>query len=563
MKRTLLASAGLFLIVLLLYSRLASFDFIWDDDKHIQANPHLGTAQGLTEIWLKPGATSQYYPLTFTVFWAMNRMFGLNPSMFHLLNMLLHATNAVLIFIILRRLKFAAAFWAALIFAIHPVQVETVVWALELKNLLSTCFYLLAFLFYERYIDAGGKKNYYFALTAFLCALLSKTVSATFPLAVIVFLWWRNGKVNWKDLKALVPFFLMALFLGKITASLEMYRIGAVGPEWNFDFWERCWIAGRAFWFYIGKLVAPVRLMFIYPRWDVKAVGNEWGYFLSAAAVGLLAALYRLKEKIGRGPLACVLFFIVTLLPALGFLNFYPMRFSFVADHFQYLASVGIIVPIAGTVPFLWGQSRVVRWFGRMCLIVWMALLTAATSLYLPAFRNQMTLWTDTIQKNPICWLAYANRGVLWKWQGRTDLALWDYHHALALIDDADIYYNRANAYLGIGDYEKAIDDLSQAIRLYPRQADYYNNRGLAYLSIDKNEAALADFRTAIRLNPRHGFAWANMGKAFLFTKCPEKALKALDQAIQCGATYDEVYEFRKRALSAISEPKDQQKMYE
>lgn len=534
-------AALLLFIVLLVYQATSGFGFLWDDHQHIQANKHWGTADGLVKIWTSPGATSQYYPLTFSVFWAIERLFGLDPAAFHLANVVVHGVNAILLFLLLRHLGLSSAFWAALVFAVHPVMVETVVWPLEMKNLLSTFFYLLACHAYLRFYGRSRDGTYFLALILFTCALLCKTTAATFCLAVPVILWWKYGRPSEKDAALLVPFVIIAAILGRLTATLEAARVGASGPEWDLSIVDRVLIAGKAVWFYFGKVFFPVDLMFVYPRWDIKAA-TLWTWSFPLGVVIVLAGLWSFRRRIGNGPLAAVLFFIVTLLPALGFINFYPMRFSFVADHFQYLASIGIIVLLTESLVHFMAK-RNMKPVVRIAVPAFYAIVLAVgTILYLPAFRDQSTQWTRTIDKNPSAWLAYANRGVLLARAGQTRQALDDYDKALELIDDADIHFNRGNAYLDLGEYHKAVADFSRAIGLFSYRDAYYNNRGLAYLELGEHQNALSDFKEAIRLNPRHKFAWANKGKAHWHLEQTAEGLAAIHAAMDLGADQDEVY---------------------
>ena len=247
---------------------------------------------------------------------------------------------------------------AGLLFALHPVCVESVAWISEQKNTLSTVFYLLAALGYFRYVDAraDGQRSagtYLLATAWFILALLSKSVTATLPAALLVVVWWRQESLSWRrDIQPLLPWLALGAAGGAFTAWVERRFIGAQGPEFDLSTAQRCIIAGRAVWFYLGKLVWPVHLNFIYPRWEPSSLTRAECLY-PAGAIALLAVLWRLRTR-ARAPLAAMLLFVGSLFPVLGFLNVYAFVFSFVADHFQYLASLSIFALAAAG----WGRWR-------------------------------------------------------------------------------------------------------------------------------------------------------------------------------------------------------------
>jgi hypothetical protein len=212
---------------------------------------------------------------------------------------------------------------------------------------LSGLLYLAALLAWVRFDEEEPgseprRSTWTRSILLYVLALLSKTVTATLPAAMLVFAWWRRGRITRRDVVPTLPFFALGAAAGFLTSWMERFHVGASGGDWSLSFLDRFLVAGRAFWFYLGKLVGPHPLMFVYPRWKVETWdASAWLWPLSAALV--LLALWLLRDRIGRGPLAAMLFFGVTLGPALGFVNVYPMRFSYVADHFQYLASLGPI----------------------------------------------------------------------------------------------------------------------------------------------------------------------------------------------------------------------------
>ncbi len=344
------AVAALVLIVATLAAYVPAMQggFIWDDDDYVTDNAALRSLAGLAAIWLQPGAVPQYYPLTFTSLWLDYQLWGVAPAGYHVVNVLLHGTNAVLVWLVLRRLALPGAWLAAMVFALHPVHVESVAWITERKNVLSGAFYLGALLAYLRFAGLGAPaaeaerwRSYALAVALFVCALLSKTVTCTLPAVILLLLWWKRGRVTRAEASATVPLFVVGACLALVTIWMERTHVGAQGAAWLLSPIDRALIAGRAVWFYAATLAWPHPLTFVYPRWEIDA-GAWWQYLFPLAAAAVTALLFFARARIGRGPLVAVLCFGVTLAPALGFVDVYPMRYSFVADHYQYLASVAV-----------------------------------------------------------------------------------------------------------------------------------------------------------------------------------------------------------------------------
>src|SRR5688572_14862801 len=370
-RSALIGSGVLLAMTLIAYLPAFRAGFIWDDPDYVVNNATLRSLDGLRQIWFVPRATPQYYPLVHTSFWIEYQLWRLNPAGYHAVNVLLHALAAVLLWRVLKLLDVPGAWLAAAIFAVHPMHVESVAWVTERKNVLSGVFYLAAALAYFRSsfglwgsgigedkdtaVDSSNTRHpkpdtrYSLSLGLFVCALLSKTVTASLPATILLVIWWKRGRITRRDVVPLIPFFVIGVALALNTARLEREHVGASGAEFDFSALDRILIAGRAAWFYAWKLIAPVNLSFIYPRWTIDDRA-AWQYAFPLAAVALVAALFVLRHRIGRGPLVAILFFGGTLVPALGFFNVYPMRYTFVADHFAYHASIGIIVLIAAAV---------------------------------------------------------------------------------------------------------------------------------------------------------------------------------------------------------------------
>jgi protein O-mannosyl-transferase len=437
--------------------------FIWDDSDYVTQNLNLRDAAGLGRIWTNPTSDWQYYPLVFTTFWAEYHAWGLNPLGYHLDNVILQAIAALLLWRLLVRLGLAepAAWLAAAIFAIHPVQVESVAWVSERKNVLCGVFFFAALLVYfngdAQRPRLPSRATYAAALALFLGAMFSKTVAATWPAAVLVLIWWRSGRVRRRDVLPLIPFFILAILMGLLTAQLERQQVGASGKDWDLGGLDRCIIAGRALWFYAAKAIWPSPLAFIYPKWNLHAHrGLQIAVAASAAAV--LIGLVLLSGKIGRAPAAAGLLFAGLLAPALGFVNFYPMRYSFVADHFEYLAIAALIVPIAA---LAW------RWGGRWAWVL-LAPLLLLTWQQCGFYHDPVTLWTNTASLNG-GWMVHENLGQAWEARGRLDLAERQYRAAVAAGPNEPDPWWKLGAFLaGHGHYAQAEADFRHALKIDP-----------------------------------------------------------------------------------------------
>jgi tetratricopeptide (TPR) repeat protein len=496
---------GLLLVAatLIAYQPAWHAGFIWDDNAHV-TKPALRSLNGLAHIWMQLGATQQYYPLVHSVFWVEHRLWGDATAGYHFINILLHAFSALLLVKILRQLKIPGAWLAAAIFALHPVQVESVAWISELKNTLSGAFYLgsaLAYLGFDRNRSRG---NYALALGLFVLGLLSKTVIATLPAALLVVFWWQRGKLSWKqDVRPLLPFFVAGIGAGLFTAWVEgKYIIGAESPEFNFSIIERFLIAGRVAWFYLGKLFWPANLVFVYPRWQISQT-VWWQYLYPGAALLLLGALGWQRGR-GRGPLAGLLFFGGTLFPALGFFNVYPFRFSLVADHFQYLAGLGPIVLVAAGGSTLFSSFRERRWIWEPALCgTLLAVLCVLTWRQSRTYQNDETLWRTTLARNPNCWMAYDNLGNIFFRKGQVDKAIAQFQKALEVHpDDAVAHNNLGNALVQKGRLDEAIAQHRKALEIDPGYAEAHYNLGNALLQKGLLDEAMAQLQKTLAIDP-------------------------------------------------------------
>jgi tetratricopeptide (TPR) repeat protein len=517
---------------LLAYQQVWRAGLVWDDAAHV-TRPELYPLHGLWRIWFEPGATQQYYPGLHSAFWLEHRLWGDSTAAYHAANVLLHLGAVALLYQTLRRLAVPGAFWAAAVFALHPVCVESVAWISEQKNTLSTVFYFAAALAYLNF-DGSRRARWYAAATGlFAAALTVKTVTATLPAALLVVFWWKRGRLKGRgDVLPLLPWFALSAGAGVMTAWMERTSVGATGAAYSLALVERCLVAGRAVWFYLGKLIAPFDLMFIYPRWDidVRAAGQ---YLFPVALVLGLGVLFALRAR-ARGPLAAALLFVGTLSPALGFINVFPFAYSFVADHFQYLAAALLIPALVAGCAL--GGSRLPR-PGRIAAqfaaAAFVATLGGLTWRQTAMYADADTLWRVTIDRNPRCWLALNNLGADLLQAGRLEEAVPLVERAVELAPaNAAGHTNLGTARQMQGRWPEAVAQFQQTVGLQNDSADAHTNLGFALLQVGRTDESLVQLQQALALNPNLAKAHLTLGNLLLQTGHVDEALARYRHAV-------------------------------
>ena len=522
--------AVLFCATLIAYWPALRGGLLWDDANHLTAL-ELRSFHGLWRIWFDLGATQQYYPLLHTAFWIEHRIWGDAVLGYHVTNIALHAISACLVVMIVRRLSLPGAWLAGFVFALHPVCVEAVAWISEQKSTLSGVFYLAAALTYLHFDHTRRKSQYFLALGLFVLALLSKTVTATLPAALLVLLWWRRGRLSWRrDLPPLLPWIALAAPAGLFTAWVERVYIGAQGADYALTLPQRFLLVGRVIWFYAGKLLWPANLIFSYPRWKIDP--GEWWQYLFPAGIVVLAVALGLVARRNRGPLAGFLIFAATLFPVLGFLNVFPFRYSFVADHFQYLASLGIIVPVSSALMVAAGRISPNKTGSIALPVILLVALGVLTWQQSGMYRDVETLYRETIARNPNSSFAHNNLGtVLFLKPGRLPEAIAEFEVALRTQPNSpEAHENLGNALAALpGRLPDAIAEYQAALRFRPDFADAHDNLGNALSRIPgRLPEAVAEFHAAVRIKPNFAEAHSNLGNAL--AQIPDRLSEAIGE---------------------------------
>jgi tetratricopeptide (TPR) repeat protein len=511
-----LFAAVLVVAVFLVYQPVWHGGFIWDDDSFLTDNPLIKAPDGLYGFWFtdKP---QDYFPLTSSMLWVEWRLWGLNAIGYHLVNILLHGFSAVLLWRVLRRLSVPGAWMAGLLFAVHPVNVESVAWITERKNVLPMVFYLLAFLTYFRFEENGRRRWYIVALGMFLLGLLAKTSVVMLPVLLLGCAWWRRGKMTVRDLWRSVPFFALSLILGLVTVWYQTHRAIGTDVVRMDGFASRLAVAGCAVWFYLYKALLPINLSFVYPRWSLNpALAASWLPLAALAALFLLLIVCRHRAW-GRPALFALGYYVVALLPVLGFLNIYFMQYSLVADHWQYFAIIGIIAIVAAGCSWIVKSAGIPR-IGYVLCAALVATLAGLSWQQSRTYADAETLYRTTITRNPDCWMAYNNLGMTLAGHGQVDEAIACFQKSLAInpenpeahynlgialadreqFDDAIAHYRKA---LEIKpDYAEAIAHFQKALAIKPDFELAHYNFGLVLAGLGRVDDAIAQFQKALEL---------------------------------------------------------------
>jgi tetratricopeptide (TPR) repeat protein len=510
--------------------------FIWDDDGRIWANPCVVGPLGLKEIWTTNAA--DICPLVATSFWAEHALWGLAPMPYHLVNIALHTACAILLWRVLENLRIPGAWLGAALWAVHPVQVETVAWVTEQKNTQSGFFYLLTIIFFIRYLrasDVTAKWAYGYTLLFAALALASKSSTVVLPLVLGLCAWWIEGRWRWRNVATLAPIAVMAVF--PVALTLWTQKLQFQGPEslqFARSFPERLATAGDAVWFYLGKLAWPHPLIFIYPRWQIDAA-SPISYLPLLALLAALLFFWRKRDTWARPYFFAFAYFIAALLPVLGLVDGFFWRYSLVGDHFQYLASMGPLA-LAGTGLHRFSHIYLPQLRAlRAGLAAALLLLLATVSWQRTAvYQNIDALWSDTLAQNPSCWMAYNNLGLVYYGRGEIDNAMVQYQKALALNARlAEPHNNFGNALVQQHKIGDAISEFETALDIDPYYSRAQNNLGNALLQSGQVEDAIAHYKRALEIDPHYVDAYNNLGNALCQKGAFNDAIASYTEALQ------------------------------
>ncbi len=528
--RVLIFAVVLTAVTILAYRPAWHGGFLWDDDDYIIKNELLTAPDGWQRIWFSLDSPSQYFPFTYSTFRIEHALWGLNTTGYHWVNLLLHVGSALLVWAVLARLRVPGAWLAAAIFALHPVQVESVAWITERKNVLMGFFFLLTLLAWIVFVDERTRRPWLFyclALVCYVLALSAKATACTLPAALFLILWLQKKPITMRRVIQILPFVVLGIGMGLLAVWWERYHQGTNRGLFTFlSPIERILLASRAIWFYLSKIFWPSNLTFIYPRWNISPA-NLIDYIWLVAGIAACVVIYFLRRYVGRGVEGAAAFFVATLSPVLGFVMLFTFRYTFVADHYQYLACIGpIALASAGIVNL---SDKFAQYRGVIVSVALLVVASLGTLTWRQAatYTDIETLWRTTLARNPECWMAQTNLGLVLLQKGEIDDGIAHYRSALQMQPDSwDAEYNLGTALLGKGQVDEAILHCEKAVAMRPTDPDAQVSLGDALFQKGRIDEAMAHYQKAITVHPDHFLARYSLGHALL-----EKG--ELDSAIQ------------------------------
>jgi tetratricopeptide (TPR) repeat protein len=574
--------AGVVLIaaaVFLAYLPSINGGFIWDDHDLITNNNLIKASDGPLRIWCTTEPID-YWPATNTSFWIEWRLWEMNSAGYHVTNLILHIVESVLIWIILRKLSMPGAFLAAMIFALHPVNVESVAWIAQRKNLMAMLFFLISILWYLRFIELARRPTfgwypfaakqstvrcpmstahcytwYWLSLAAFALAMLSKGSVAVLPILLLGIVWWLRP-LTWRDLVWTAPFFLVALVFTVVNMWFQTF--GMEEAIRSAGYAERLLGAGCVVWFYLYKAILPINLSFVYAHWHIET-DNPLLWLPLAAALVVTAVLWRYRKSWSRTLLFAWGFFCAVLVPVMGFTDVYFMRYALVADHYQHIAIIAVIA-LASALWSAWDRLELgsMRWTATATAVAALGILALLTWQQSGQYRDEFTLYEDTLKKSPDCWMAHTNLGKVLVDAGRLQEAMDHLQQALRIkSDNVSAYNDLGNVLVQMGRVQEAMEYYRKALSIKPDYPQALNNLGNALVEAGRPEEAIEYCQKALRLDPGFHEAYFNLGNAFLYMGRSQEAIDYYHQALTIKSDYAEAHNNLANALIQAGRPEE------
>jgi tetratricopeptide (TPR) repeat protein len=540
---------------LFIYSPVFHGGWLMDDNIEVASNAVVQDPAGLPKIW-HGDAGADYLPLKFTVVWFLWQAFGANPVAYHLTSIALHVLSALLLWRLLHRLGLRQAWVGGLLFAVHPIEVESVAWISELKNTLSLVFLLLTMEAWLSFDQRRRWPSYAGALLLFVAALLCKASVIMWPAVILLYAWWRRGRIGWGDVAASLPFFAVSLAAGVATVWLQQQRaIGtAVYPLGGLA--SRIALSGMNVAFYLSKIVFPVGLLPMYPRWRIDP--PDAFEFLPWPILAALCVFCwtRRRTAWGRAVLFGLGFFIITLLPVLGFFKMSFMRIAWASDHLVYLPSLGILGLAAGGFGAMYdrlGKAR--RRYALAAGGLVLVLLVFTSHQYAQVYSSMEAMSRYTLQSNPDAWLAHQLYAVSAQQKGDFDTALVQATAAVGLKPDVPETQNALGLALEAkGNLPDAIAHLEAGIRLRPKNVVLHINLARCLVKAGRFEAALREYSTLQQLAPDNAIYPCDMGVCLYKLGRLDEAIAEFRQALAMDPNLRPVREYLALALKEKNE---------
>jgi len=550
----LLRVAIIFAVTFWIYWPALHGDFVWDDGWYLATNPLMIDRDGLWKFWFHPGSWVEYYPIQETVQWLQWQLWGDATLGYHLTNVLLHILNALLVWRLLTKFRLKYAWLGGLIFAVHPVQVESVAYISELKNTLSLPFFLLAMCRWIDFEEHQRDKDYYVALVLFLTGMLCKITMAPFPAVMLLYAWWKRGRIQWIDFKRTVPFGIISVVLGLTTIwAGDTYRaFGHEQPEIipMGGFLYRLDGVGLISTVYLARFFLPLDVMLVYPQWRVNPHALiEYVPWLIFG--GGIYWLWKKRQNWGKHVLLGLGFFLLNLAPFLGFIPVSYMSFTWVMDHLLYLPIVGLIGLIIAGIGDFQRRFPTDRPYLMGAAMIMIALMALESRAFANLFINEETLWSYVLQRNPHVWLAHHDLGCNLMAQKRYAEALPHFEKVVQMNPNfADGHYNLGIALGKLDRTEEARQEYQKALQINPQDEKAYINLGDILFQEGRAEEAIQLYKHAVALIPNLALVHYNLGNALMHSGQLPEAIQELKTAVTLAPGLAQAHENLGAALA-------------
>lgn len=527
---------SLLALAFLAHWRVLGTGFVWDDHL-VYENPYVRSLSGVWKIWtnlaVQPESDVRYWPLFYSTFWFDHILSGISPFFCHAINLLIHLANVVLVWHVLKRLSVSGAWLAAAVFAVHPVHSESVAWVIERKGLLSMLFFLLAFSAHLRFTETRNRRVYVWAVFMLALSLLSKPVAVVFPVIVLLWMYWKSVPFMKRNLSFTVPYFVLSALSGLLNVlSSRLYD----PVDFGLTVADRFLIVGRAFWFYVGKLIMPHSMAMIYERWSVDS-GNLLQWLFPICAMLLFVLLWRMRSRIGKEPFVAFSMFFVILSPVLGFMDYSHMAYSFVANRYQYLASIPLIALVCATV---------IRWANRKGVLSHPGFVTAVGVVLVAlsllswrqdaTFESMETLFRHNIKVNPNAPAAQDSLGLSLLQRGQSAQAEKHFRKALELQPEmVEALLNLGLSLAHQNRVEQAIEYYEKALAIRPDYAPALTNLGNAYARLKRYEESAQWFERLVALGKAEPRVLNSLAASYAYAGRFADAVEAVRQAIEAA----------------------------
>jgi tetratricopeptide (TPR) repeat protein len=494
-------------------------EWLWDDDIDITMNPVTRSPNGLWSIWFVPGSQLDYYPVKATVQWFQWHAWGTDSTGYHVTNVVLHIVGALLVWRFLSRFGLRLAWLGGLIFLVHPAQVESVAWIAELKNTLAMPFFLLALMAWYDYEERGQRRDYTLALVFFILAMLTKPAMAPFPVVILLYAWWKRGRIGWSDGKAAAPFFAISLGLGLLSLYLvsQYWHIHAManGVIPIGGFFSHLALVGLDYAFYFGKTIWPVGMLPYYPQWPINppTLLQFWPWPVMGAAAWFL---WHKRQTWGRRVLLGLGYYVIMLAPFVTLNVGGYASYTWVVDHFLYFPILGPIgLAVAGLEALSRRLPRQLLILREALTALVLAMLAWGSHEYAAIYATGLGMCEYTLAANPDCWVVQYNYAVALEQHGQVDEAIAHYLRTLQLRpNDTDASYNLGIDMLQMKRPDQAVVWLEDALKYAPDDPRARNNLAGALMELGRRKEAIGQYEIALQYRPNFTDARFNLGNA-------------------------------------------------